>query len=513
MKSKLSTLKIFLKKISKKKRTWIILSVVLIIFLIIISKPNPNIKNVVSETAKLIDLKQTVLATGQVVSNTDLNLSFNSSGIVKSIKVLVGDKVKAGQVLATLEQGTAAANLTSARGSLAAANAKLKKVMEGTEVTLAKIAIDSAKINYENTKKTQETLVKNAYNNLLNSTFGVSSYSSSDNYISPTVSGTYNLSKEGQIIVEIDLNDSFFQTHGLITTEGNVSTTTPQPIGSSGLYIQFPSNETLNFTDWVIEIPNKKATDYLTNYNAYQSALETQQNALDQASALVDQRQVEYNSKLTSSIGSDVDIAQAEVLSAQGQVEQALAKYNDTQIKAPADGTITSVEIKLGELASALEKAIVLQDVSNMYIESNINEANIVGLTVGMPVEITFDAFGVDKIFQGKIISLDPSSTLISGVVNYKIKVSVEQVQDLRPGMTANMTIKVKEKDKVIAVPSRSILTNKDGSKTIRIITNSKKKKYQESPITTGLNGDGGLVEVTSGLSVGDEYVVLVKTK
>ncbi len=62
-------------------------------------------------------------------------------------------------------------------------------------------------------------------------------------------------------------------------------------------------------------------------------------------------------------------------------------------------------------------------------------------------------------------------------------------------------------------MPARSILTNKDGSKSIRIITNSKNKKYEETPIITGLNGDGGLVEITSGLSIGDEFVVLVKNK
>jgi HlyD family secretion protein len=479
-----------------------------------IFKQNPNVKNVVIQKAEYTNFKQTVLAPGQVVSKTDLNLSFNSSGVVKSIKVAVGDKVKAGQVLATLEQGTVSANLTSARGALAAANAKLKKVEEGTEVALAKIAIDSAEIDYENTKNTQETLVKNAYEKLLNSTLEVTSYPLSDGYTAPTVSGTYKLGKEGQIIISVGLNGTSFETNGLVkSTYNDLSTTIPQPVAGTGLYIQFPAGETLSYTDWVIEIPNKKAPDYLTNYNAYQSALKAKQSALDQAKALVDQRRVEYNSKLTSSTGSDIDIARAEVLSAEGQVEQALARFNDTQIKAPADGTITQIDIKLGELASALEKAIVLQDVSNMYIESNINEANIVGLTVGMPVEINFDAFGSDRIFRGQILSIDPSSTVISGVVNYKIKVNVEQVQDLRPGMTANMTIKVKEKDRVITVPSRSILTNKDGSKSIRLITNSKKKKYKETPITTGLNGDGGLVEVTSGLSLGEEFVVLIKTK
>ncbi len=497
----------------RKKRTWVILVLVVVVLMFTVFKQNPLIKNTVTEKAELMDLQQTVLATGQVVSNTDLDLSFNSSGIVKKIKVKVGDQVKAKQVLATLEQSTVAANLTSARGTLAAANAKYKKVLEGTEVALAKIALDSAISNYENTKNTQATLVNNAYENLLNSTPEAIPEDGKSDYTAPTISGTYNLGKEGVIYIETYYSNSgtSYSVSGLVDGTGTNNIAIPQPIGDSGLFIKFESSAILNTTDWIIEIPNKGATNYLTNYNAYQSALKNQESALSQAKSLVDQRQVEYDFKVTSASGSDLDIAQAEILSAQGQLEQALARYNDTQIVAPADGTITGIDIKLGELASALNKAIVLQDVSNMYIESNINEANIVGLTRGMPVEITFDAFGPERIFKGSIISIDPSSTLISGVVNYKIKVNVEQVEELRPGMTANMTINVQEKKQVLAIPSRSIIKNEDGSKVIRIITNTKKKKYKEVEVKTGLNGDGGLVEITEGLNVGEEFVILIK--
>jgi len=84
----------FLKKLFKNKYFWIILIVVLSILGYIFLKPNSRIKNIVTEKAELTNLKQTVLATGQVVSNTDLDLSFKISGVIKSIKVKVGDKLK-----------------------------------------------------------------------------------------------------------------------------------------------------------------------------------------------------------------------------------------------------------------------------------------------------------------------------------------------------------------------------------------------------------------------------------
>lgn len=486
----------------KKKRTWAILALLVLVVLYFIFKTPSSVANTVTDIAKVSNLKETVLATGQVVSSTDLNLSFNSTGVVKSVKVKVGDKVKAGQVLATLDQGTESAALTSARGALAAAEARLKRTIEGAsseEIALSEITLNQ-------TKLTQGILVNNAYQNLLNSTPEALPEDGSSDYTAPTISGTYSLGKEGKIVLSMyySSNGRSFKLSGLVDGTGDVDTVTPQPIGNSGLYIKFPESSSHDVSNWVIEIPNKKAANYLANYNAYQAAL-------SQEKFSVDQRTAELALKKAAARSSDIDLANADILSAKGQVEAALARYNNTLIMAPVDGTITRVDIKIGELTQAQKSAIVLQDVSNIYLETNINEANIASLSVGMPVDITYDSFGSDKIFKGTITKIDPSSTLVSGVVNYKVTASTDQSPDIRPGMTANMTIKVKEKDNVIAIPSRAIITKDNGDRILRVVTNKKNKKWKEVPVVTGIEGDGGLIEVLSGLSTGDEFVILIK--
>jgi RND family efflux transporter MFP subunit len=456
----------------------------------------------VYKVLELYILKQTVLATGQVVSSTDLNLSFNTSGIVKSIKVKVGDSVKDGQVLATLDQGVEQAALTTARGALAAAQARLKRTLEGAsneEIALSQITL-------EQTKLTQDILVNNAYQNLLNSTPEAFPEDGTSDYIAPTISGVYNLGKEGKIYLNMYYSSGgrSFTLSGLVEGTGVVDIITPQPIGNSGLYIKFPASSINDVSNWVIDIPNKKAGTYLMNYNAYQAALA-------QAKFSIDQRTAELNIKKSQARDSEIDLANADITSALGQVQAALARYNNTVITAPVSGTITRIDIKIGELAQAMKEAIVLQDVSNIYLETNINEANIASLVVGMPVDITYDSFGSEKIFTGNIAKIDPSSTLVSGVVNYKITVSTEQIAELRPGMTANMTIKVKEKKDVLSVPIRSLVKDDNGNQTIRLITDTRTKKYKSVPVTTGLEGDGGVVEILDGLSPGDEFVILVK--
>jgi HlyD family secretion protein len=486
----------------KKKKVWIPSAIVLIAVSYFIFRPTNNAANTVTDIAKYTDLKQTVLATGQVTSKTDLTLSFNSSGVVRKLSVAVGDRVREGQTLATLDQGQAFATLTQARGALASAHARLAKTLAGSsdeEIKLAQVSLDQ-------TKLTQATLASNAYHNLLNSTPEAIPEGGSSDYTAPTISGSYQGNTEGVIRITVYSNGSSgtFSASGLVTGTGVVSTTSPQPLGASGLYIQFPTVNS-SISTWLIALPNKKAADYLANDNAYQSALSQSQLAITQ-------KEAELAIKQSGARSSDIDLAKADIISAEGQVQSAEAKYRDTLISAPADGTITRVDIKLGELAQASKEVMVLQDISNIYLESNINEANISSLSVGLPVDITYDAFGPDQVFKGKISQIDPSSTLISGVVNYKVTASTDETKGLRPGMTANMTINVRELSHVITIPSRAILTDEGtGKKTVRVVTNTKTKAYKEVPVTTGLEGDGGLVEVTSGLTEGDEVVVLIK--
>ena len=499
----------------KKKIIYGVVAVLVLFMGYGIFGPKDNSANITSDIVKRVDLKQTVLATGQVTSTTDLSLSFYSSGIVRSLRVKVGDKVKAGQIIANLDQGNELASLTSARGAVAAAEARYQKILSGysnEEISLAKISLENAERDYERVKSQQETLVKNAYKSLLNSSLEALPNFEYSSYTAPTISGNYNLEKEGQIIVHSysSAGGSNFSTNGILNTSGLVSST-PQPIGDSGLYISFPATYNQNITEWVINIPNTKASNYVSNYNAYQAALKTQENVLGNAKALIDQRRAELAIKQSAARTADIELAEADILTAQGQLQSATANFEHTILRAPTGGTITKIDIKLGELAQAQKEVVTLQDVDNLYLEANINEANIISIVPDAKVEINFDAFGTDKVFSGRVLNIDPSSTLISGVVNYKVTANVDDQPELRPGMTANMTILTGEKSGILVVPSRAVLIDQSGNKTIRIITNTKTKAFKEVPVVTGMEGDGGLVEVISGVNEGDEIVVLIK--
>lgn len=462
------------------------------------------------ETVKLVDLKKSVRATGQIVSETDLDLSFNKSGVVKSVKVKVGDKVYPGMVLATLDQGQAFATLSEAKGKLLGAQAKYNKTVEGysnEEIALAEVVLKNAQVDLINKKNNQAIVVANAYKTLLNSSVAAFSTSTWESYSAPTITGTYVLGKEGDIKISTYQGGSwYFNSSGLVNASGVASSTTPQAIGESGLYIQFAS--TVSQGEWIISIPNKKATTYLTNYNSYKSAIEDQNIIVSTAQSLVDQKQAELNLKKAAARNADVDIAKAEVLSAEGSLQSAQSLYEDTIIRAGTSGTITKVDIKYGELSEVGKPVITLQDVENLYIEALINEANIAYLKIGQTVDITFDAFGNDKKFTGAIAHIDPSAETNNGVVNYKIKVSLnEKDVTVRPGMNANIDILAGQISNVLAIPYIAV-NKKDGKSFVDVVIDEKKKKYEEREVQTGFLGDNNLVEITGGLKVDDKVAL-----
>ncbi|MFZ2522761.1 MAG: biotin/lipoyl-binding protein, partial [Minisyncoccia bacterium] len=111
-------------------------------------------------------IAKTVLTTGQVVSSTDLSLSFQSGGVVRRINIKEGDVVRQGAVLAVLDQGTVGASLESARGALSQAKANLEKIKSGAttqDVAVSQAAVDSAKATLDNAKQTLINQLNKSY--------------------------------------------------------------------------------------------------------------------------------------------------------------------------------------------------------------------------------------------------------------------------------------------------------------------------------------------------------------
>jgi RND family efflux transporter MFP subunit len=276
--------------------------------------------------------------------------------------------------------------------------------------------------------------------------------------------------------------------------QGRMSvSTTPKALGTKGLLIAFPEGAARSIgTQWSIEIPNKNGDSYIQNLNAYNEA----------SAALALKKTV---------APSDVDVSQADVVSAQASLASAQAAFEKTVIRAPSDGTVTKIDVKLGQLAEAFSPVISIQDVGNLYIEANVNESNISHVVVGQPVSVTYDALGRDKVFMTTVSSVDLGATVVDGIVNYKVKAVVPDTTNIRSGMTANLSIQTAFVPNSVVIPERVITVSKEGVQSVEVLVDERKGRTENRTVTTGLVGDGGLVEITSGLSEGERALFSAK--
>lgn len=508
----------FLKKWTKKKIIWtaIILLVVLLGGWFIFGRPKVNTTTQVAKAVKQ-NLEQTVLTTGQVVSGTSLNLSFQGSGIVKQVYVKEGDKVYAGQTLAILDQASAKATLTIAQGSLAQAQANYEKILAGStpeDIKIYQDSVVSARQDLENSYGDAITYLDDAYIKIYNSLTTISLiqntyFYTSDQYGIKVQDNKNKIAKSSENVksyidkARASNNNSDIDSalSGALIELNNTSDALKiiRDACDQGIYyLRVPASDktSIDTQRGYINTALINITNSLQSIASYKIALTKAENQLTLKKAPARQE--------------DIDLYKAQMISAQGQVDSANVTLNNTVLSAPISGTITQVDTKIGQLASPSAQVMILQDIASLHSEANVSEANIASLKTGQAIDYTFDALGPDKHFSGTILTINPASIVISGVVNYKIKGSLDNIPEIKPGMTTNMTILVAKKDNVLAVPSSAII-NKNNGQYVRVVDNLQLKTYHEVLVQTGLSADGGLIEILSGISEGQSVVTYLK--
>ena len=472
------------------KLFWGIIIIAVIVIIFLVRKGDTTTSGTVA-TATESNIVQSVVLSGRTQSASAVDLGFAAQGRVASVLVTEGNTVKAGQLLASIDHSDLDASLKNAEAAL----------------TIAKAGVSNSATNLQAVTIQQNTLVQNAYQNLLSS--GLEAVSKNSNTAvtvqPPVISGTY-VGDEGEYDISVYASSSnsgaSFTVSGVESGFlGQVSANTPVPLGTKGLYISFPSNGASYVgTNWVISIPNTRSASYVANESAYTAAQAARDTAIANAQA-----------SLVSSSGSSNSIAQAQIDQAQASVDSIIAQINNRKIIAPFDGTVATVNLKPGQTTTTIgtngtstanNSTITLISQNDYQVVLDVPEIDVAQLQVGQSADIRLNAYG-DTVFPGKIISIDPAETMVSGVPVYETKVAFTTADArIRSGMTATATIVTATKNNVVVVPSNFVQTNSDGTSYVYLLDTDNKTKKQ--PVTTGLRGSDSTTEIVSGLAVGD---------
>ena len=307
---------------------------------------------------------------------------------------------------------------------------------------------------------------------------------------------------------------------------------------------------------------------YTSGYNRTVAGLSQTKAGLSQADAAFKEAKANYDrNKILFDKGiisksdwdraiSNFETAKASKESAYFNVKSASATVNEakdnlgrTTIYAPADGTISMLNVELGERVLGTQQMagteiLRVANLNNMEVEVEVNENDIVKINVGDSSRVQVDAY-LKKQFRGIVTSISNSASsalTANQVTNFKVKVRIlkESYQDLlvgkpasyspfRPGMTATVDIITERKEKVIAVPISSVVVKSDtaavkklkvddpiseenmikqkSGKKLECVFLKVGEKAKIRIIKTGIQDDTN-IEVTEGLKPGDIVIV-----
>ena len=216
----------------------------------------------------------------------------------------------------------------------------------------------------------------------------------------------------------------------------------------------------------------------LANYNSTASSVRSAEARVKQESASKKRVETMYEQNLASdqeleAVQASHQIAKSSLEQARSSLESRKDDLDKARIVAPQDGIVTAVNKEVGEMAVGgmfqAEVLMIIADLNRMEVIVDVNENDVVSVSLGDTTEIEIDAFQ-DTIFYGivsEIAHMAQTSAMGAAeqVTNFEVKIRIIDVPDgIRPGMSATANIITDKKDDVLAIPIQSLTVRPEGS-------------------------------------------------
>ncbi len=312
-----------------------------------------------------------------------------------------------------------------------------------------------------------------------------------------------------------------------VTATGTIEPVTSVEVGTqvsgivSHIYVDYNSVVTagqiiaeLDKTNLISELETSRA-----NLTSAESNLQYQKANYDRYKQLYDKGLISANDYEQARL-SYVQ-AQQQVTTAWQSVKRAETNLGYATITSPINGVVLSKAVEEGQTVAASFSTPTLftiaQDLTDMRVIADIDEADIGDVRDGQRVTFTVDAFP-DDVFEGNVTQVRQQPTTESNVVTYEVVISAPNTDlKLKPGLTANVTIFTLEKNNVLTVPAKALrfspsealmaedetITDCEGRNKLWV---KKGKEFKAIPVEIGVT-NGNLTEIISGVDAGTEVL------
>ncbi|MGE5481499.1 MAG: efflux RND transporter periplasmic adaptor subunit [Bacteroidota bacterium] len=421
------------------------------------------------------DISQTISASGTVEYSDQVNVHPLVSGKVKTLCVKVGDRVQKGQLLLTLDETEARANLEKARKALAAARSTLAKARLNRQIAPAQLQaqVESARASVRSAEAELKTL------------------------------------KTGTKQEEIDKQRAAVNQAKINRDSAEAAYKRAKDLYGAGALSRqdFESAEATYLTAVEAQRSAERELDLLT---APPDADELAAAEARVSEAKASLRLAEA-SLATANLNDEVASAESDLADKEAALSEAQQDLASTRVVAPISGIVielslkynsTTSDLKVGDTISPETGLIAIANPSSAEVSVSVDEADVAGVRVGQSVVVTADAFD-GKEFEGRVTSIAPAGTTTDNVVTFTVTVSGPALATLKAGMTADADIIVARRQQVLIVPREAIVERR-GRTMVRVAAIG---DGQFKRVEVGLEDETN-VEILSGLSPGDTVLV-----
>ncbi len=363
-------------------------------------------------------LASTVDSTGSLNPEARVPLSFGTSGTIDQVKVKVGDRVKQGDVLASLDTTDLQVKVTQAEQSYLIQQLNYTNTMQADPGTLA-----TARSAYTSTLAAYNAAQQSYKNQATQQAVQCVQLTTAQNNLDRAQTAYDRLANDKQAKNYLNADWGPFQS--------------------------VVNNLTNAQSAYTLAVANCNITKTGFNDSSLRSAQVQVQNAKTTLDNLLSPRK-------ETQIQAAAQLEQARL-----SLEQAKQTLSDASIVAPFDGVVTVVNIAVGGTPSGT--AVEIADMSRLHVDVLVDETQITGIKPGQPAQFTIDALPGITV-TGKVDAIDPAGTISQGVVNYNVRVVLDQTDaPLRLDMTANASIIEATHENVLAVPTAAIRAGGQG--------------------------------------------------
>jgi HlyD family secretion protein len=409
------------------KKYWIIAGVILLIAIAIFvwrgQLQTSNGTTYQTTAATRGKLAAWVGATGTVRAAQSATLVWQTGGRVETVNVAIGDSVTADESLASLAQASLSQEIVLAEADRVTAQQELDNLTQ-SNITVAQ-AMQKLADAKQAVKDVQDKL---------------------DFYERTTSEGR----SSGELLK--DIQDQIDQ-----------------------------SKDQLKFTEWIGDKFYKNTGDDLRRKAEFNINLTQNKQNLADLIARYNWFAGKPSEILMEQTRANLNLAKAQQADAQRELDRLndgnkvddinTAKANLSKIIAPFNGTVTQAQPQAGDRVSQDDVAFQVDDLSQLMIDLQISEVDINSVSVGQAVTVTFDAVQ-SKTYNGIVTKVDLSGHKNQGAVDFTTAITLIDADELvKPGMTAAVTITVKEVSDALLVSNRAVRVV-NGQRVVYILKN-----------------------------------------